>query len=549
MKEANFKDFLRRNFKTIIYISIICIGLILAVFMLLGMRKKAEKISLNDDGFAIIDFTSFSTAAVSRANRLSPGAAAGSSEEQKALAEAEDALFDKALLRLQAGSELLVKEDGIYSGETRLNDTTAAVMNNGAYILLTAASNRVINEEFTRTQLVRGNYIYSGVLYYENLEKTAVNGLLLYEMQDGFYIVLKDFSIRNGSVTVNFEESDIVSFSKREIYRVAVKEEAIDAERFVAGDMSVVTVAGREYFYEDFLDYLGKSNRYSTDTADNKDGLAAGTVTKAPEGSIGSFSGIGELPGKDEGSSTENTLTDGSDSDANPEGLTNEPQKPGTDEVDAPSQIGSAERFTDHDVYQYFMGKRLEYGKNNRINELKGELYSVTADEYIPVFGTPLFYKDEKGLGAFLSKDYILFDYTRSGMYRLARYTELVCREYVVLARSIADDRTREITDMFLYDGESTYIFPAGSSIVWGDNLVKPEGLSMVSFDDGILYIYDLAADRLMSHAIAGSIAVMVIPAEGFCVNISEASVYRGTECLADLGEEPGLYPDYFEIH
>lgn len=567
-KETNIQGFFRRNFKIIIYVFIICVGIVLAVFMLAGRKKKTETISLKDDGYAIADFSDFSTAVILRANRLRLDSAEVSEAELKALLANENELLGRALVQLKAGQVFAVREDGVYSGSVRLCDTSAAIMNNGAYILLTGAVNNVINEDFTRRQLVRGNYIFSGALYYENLEKTTVTDLFLCELQDGYYVVLQDFSIKYGNTKIVFEESDIVYFSKRDIYRTSVRDGEVKAERFIAGDMSVVAVKDREYFYDDFLEYLGKTSLTGGNGADSSASVSA----DGSEGNaIGSYSGVGEITavnesganaGPDNAASNE-TVSDStasgdnsavitqegaaSDSSADAQGTDSTVATPKPEGAASPQEIISAERFTEHTVYQYYMGKRLEYGLNNRINEVKGELYSVNDGEYAPVFGTPLFYRDDTGMGAYLTGSYELFDYSRCCIYRLPRYTRLECRDHVVLVHATLSERTHELADSFLYDGAGTYIFPVGITVTWGENFVNPEGLSMVSLDDGILYIYDLSTDRLLSYAVSGQVGITVIPAEGITVEIGEASVYRGTECLADLGSEPDLYSDYFE--
>lgn len=172
-------------------------------------------------------------------------------------------------------------------------------------------------------------------------------------------------------------------------------------------------------------------------------------------------------------------------------------------------------------VYQYFLGDRMDYTAIVTYN-LKDVIVDVDAKDIdIEYDSTPIYYTDMDKV-IFPEEMTIVFPLRNVSQYKLYKYS--IYEKRTGLHMITTNTNTSDYNNFFLYDGNDTYFFPDGVTLMINDKEYKKLGdMSYVSVVGGYtLSYYDKGTDTSDFIEIDGDIVSVV--SENINVNLTKHS-------------------------
>ena len=152
-------------------------------------------------------------------------------------------------------------------------------------------------------------------------------------------------------------------------------------------------------------------------------------------------------------------------------------------------------KIENHEVYQYFMGFKMEYKGSIKLNKDNHEITKITfGDDSVNLNSTPLYYKDEKK---------VLFPESMS-VIRPSDGTQYRISYYSIFYRDLDyysvknGEKNQKITNSVIYDGNDLYFFVENVVVSFGQRNIELGPFSYIVVDtfNHSLEVYDYKDDK-----------------------------------------------------
>lgn len=190
------------------------------------------------------------------------------------------------------------------------------------------------------------------------------------------------------------------------------------------------------------------------------------------------------------------------------------------------------------ELYQYYMSYKYIYSGDKVFHRISNGYYmEFDGGRYI-ISEDPLYMTDNKKI--VLPADYLLVQPKLYLMSRASALSEITIDEHAVYITS-GDNQTSH-TDIFLFNGDSKYIFFDNSELYWSDTTITLSPLSTVIVEgNGTVEIYDYDNDDYLVYEADGYEEIHVKTESGIIVNLSKDIMYRADRQELILFNNPSL--------
>lgn len=191
---------------------------------------------------------------------------------------------------------------------------------------------------------------------------------------------------------------------------------------------------------------------------------------------------------------------------------------------DGNKSAGIDELRLNEDIYQYFMGKRYDYKGTKAFYRSKDGFVMEAAGEKFVIYSMPFYFTDERKI--LIPTDYVLVEPKIFSMKKLPALSEVYSDDNAVYTRT--GEKIRTFTDMFMFDGNDSYIFFSSAKLSIGDKMIPITPFSNVSAGkDGTVEIYQYNTDEYRKYEAQGYKSVYVEMDNGVKVNLSTDILYQ----------------------
>lgn len=176
------------------------------------------------------------------------------------------------------------------------------------------------------------------------------------------------------------------------------------------------------------------------------------------------------------------------------------------------------------ELYQYYMANKYIYAGDKTFYRINNK-YCMETDEgrYI-ISDEPLYVTAEKRI--ILPADYVLVQPRLYMMNRTTALSEITMDTNAVYIKGNGELNT--FSELFLYNGEDTYIFFDYLEIYWGEKKLEISPFSFVIADsNGQVDIYNYESDEFITEQVQGYQDVCVKLEDGATLNMSKDIMYR----------------------
>ncbi len=147
-----------------------------------------------------------------------------------------------------------------------------------------------------------------------------------------------------------------------------------------------------------------------------------------------------------------------------------------------------------HDLYQYFMGFKMEYKGSIKLNKDDMKVTKITfGKDSVNLNSTPLYYKDEEKV---LFPESMAVIKPKEGLQYRINYYSLIYKDLDYY--SIKEGKKNiKITNSVIYDGKDLYFFAEDVVVSFGENRISLGPLSYISVDtfNHNVEVYNFAED------------------------------------------------------
>ena len=193
------------------------------------------------------------------------------------------------------------------------------------------------------------------------------------------------------------------------------------------------------------------------------------------------------------------------------------------------------------DIYQYFMGARYDYTGEKIFYRSKDTFLMQYNGEKFPLYSMPLYFQKEKKL--LLPCDYVIVEPKSYTMRKQPAMSEVYADNMAVYTK--IGEKLRTYTDMFLFDGHSSYVFFNETIISIGNKNITVSAFANVKVsDDGTVEIYDYLKDEYKGFDTQGYKNVYAEIKGGTKIDILKDVLYLPGEKEQLLFSEPSKLED-----
>ena len=176
------------------------------------------------------------------------------------------------------------------------------------------------------------------------------------------------------------------------------------------------------------------------------------------------------------------------------------------------------------DIYQYFMGNKYDYRGEKVFYRSKDGFLMQNGGEKFLVFSMPFYFADEHKI--LLPTDYAVIEPKEFSMTKQPAMSEIYSDKNAIYAR--LGDKIQTYTDMFMFDGNDSYIFFSSAELSIGDTKISVTPFTSVTAgNDGIVEVYNYDKDEHKTFEAQGYKNIYISLMDGIKVNLGTDTLYQ----------------------